>query len=252
METKTWNTVTVAEIVTADYRTAALFKKHGIDFCCGGKKSVQKACAEKNINIEVLTNEIANIQAQPPNELQNVQGWSLAFLADYIVNVHHKYVNNNVGLIAEFAQKVAKVHGETHPETIEIAGLFSQVVGDLTVHMKKEELLLFPYIKNVEKLSKGEIKQLPASHFGTVKNPIRIMMHEHDLAGTLMKQIELLSNNFTTPANACNTFRVLYAKLNEFQDDLHQHVHLENNILFPNAISAEESLEAANTDETSL
>lgn len=250
METNIFTTATVAELVIDDYRTAEIFKKHGIDFCCGGKKTIQKACAEKNISMEVLVNEITSMQTQPPTELQNVKDWSLAFLADYVVNVHHKYVNNNIGLISELAQKVARVHGDKHPETVEIARLFDQVVGDLTVHMKKEELLLFPYIKNIEKFSKGEIKQMPTSHFGTVKNPIRMMEHEHDLAGTLMKQIDLLSNHFTPPANACNTFRVVYAKLNEFQEDLHRHVHLENNILFPQAILIEDSLVAPNTKES--
>jgi regulator of cell morphogenesis and NO signaling len=246
METTTSSNVTVAELVANDYRTAEIFKKHGIDFCCGGKKTIEKVCEEKNIDSTKLFDEIFALQNQPKDEQHNFNNWGLAFLADYIVNVHHTYINNSVNLITEFAQKVARVHGDHNPETRDIAKLWDDVVAELTVHMKKEELLLFPYIKNLERYVKGDLENLPQTHFGTVKNPIRMMEHEHDLAGTLMKTIAELSNNFTPPAHACNTYRVLYAKLNEFQNDLHQHIHLENNILFPKAILLEESTTDAN------
>lgn len=246
METETLNNSTIAEIVASDYRTAEIFKKHGIDFCCGGKKTIEKVCAEKNIDAAKLEEEIFALQLHPKDSEHNFNEWSLAFLTDYIVNVHHTYVNNNLNLITEFTQKVARVHGDHNPETKDIAKLWEDVVMELTMHMKKEELILFPYIKNIEKYSKGDLKKFPSSHFDTVKNPIRMMENEHDLAGSLMKNIEVLSNNFTPPAHACNTYRVLYAKLKEFQDDLHQHIHLENNILFPKAILLEEAFTLSN------
>lgn len=241
METETLNNITVAELVANDYRTAEIFKKHGIDFCCGGKKSIAKVCNEKNISAEELENEILALQNQPKDSEHNFNEWTLTFLADYILNVHHTYVHVNLNLITEFAKKVARVHGEHTPETKDIAKLWEDVVMELTMHMKKEELLLFPYIKNLERYSKGELEKFPSSHFGSVKNPIRMMENEHDLAGSLMKNIEVLSNNFTPPAHACNSYRVLYAKLKEFQNDLFQHIHLENNILFPKAILLEEA-----------
>lgn len=241
METETLNNSTIAEIVASDYRTAEIFKKHGIDFCCGGKKTIGKVCTEKNIDASKLEEEIFTLQTQPKDNEHNFNEWSFTFLSDYILNVHHTYVNNNLNLITEFAQKVARVHGDHNTETKDIARLWGDVVLELTMHMKKEELVLFPYIRNLENYSKGELKVFPSSHFGTVKNPIRMMENEHDLAGSLMKDIDLLSNNFTPPAYACNTYRVLYAKLKEFQVDLHRHIHLENNILFPKAILLEEA-----------
>ena len=246
METETLNNATVAELVANDYRTAEIFKKHGIDFCCGGKKSIVKVCSEKNLNAEMLENEILALQNQPKDTEHNFNEWTLTFLADYIINVHHRYVNNNLSLITEFAEKVARVHGDHSPETKDIAKLWKDVVEELTTHMKKEELLLFPYIKNMERYSMGELKEFPSSHFGTVKNPIRMMEHEHDSAGSLMKNIQTLSNQFTPPDYACNTYRALYAKLKEFQNDLFQHIHLENNILFPKAILLEEKFETCN------
>jgi regulator of cell morphogenesis and NO signaling len=245
MESQILENTTIAELVANDYRTAEIFKKHKIDFCCGGKKSMAKACAEKNIDPQQLEEEILSLQNKTNQPAHNFNEWGLGFLADYIQQVHHTYVNNNLNLISEFADKVARVHGEHAPETKEIAGLWREVVAELTMHMKKEELLLFPYIKNLERFSKGEISHLPSSHFRTIKNPISMMEQEHDLAGSLMKSIAVLSNDFTPPAHACNTYIVLYAKLKEFQDDLFQHIHLENNILFPKAILLEDAFSSS-------
>ena len=242
MVAETLNNITVAELVASDYRTAEVFKRHGIDFCCGGKKSIASVCNEKNISTAEIENEIIALQHQPKDTEYNFNEWTLSFLTDYILNRHHTYVNNNLALISEFAEKVARVHGEHSPETVEINKHWSEVVIELTLHMKKEELLLFPFIKNLESFGNGDIEELPSTHFGTVKNPIRMMEHEHDLAGNLMKNIQSLSKDFTPPDHACNTYRVLYSKLQEFQNDLFQHIHLENNILFPKAILLENSL----------
>ncbi len=236
---------TVAELVASDYRTAEIFKKYGIDFCCGGKRSIADVCSQKNINPEALEKEILELQNQPVDAGHDFNNWSLAFLADYIQNVHHTYVNSNLSLVKEFAEKVATVHGDHNPETKEIARLWNEVANELTVHMKKEELVLFPYIKKLEQYSNDSSAGLPASHFGTVKNPVKMMEQEHELAGSLMKQIQELSNNFTPPIHACNTYKVLYAKLKEFQTDLFQHIHLENNILFPKAIAMEDAFSSS-------
>lgn len=246
MSNETLHEPTVAEVVANDYRTAEIFKKHGIDFCCGGKKTIEKVCTEKGVDYNTLVAEIEAICKAPKENTKSFNDWSLTFLVDYIEQVHHQYVNNNLSLITEFAEKVARVHGVHNPETADIAKLWDSVVADLTMHMSKEEQVLFPYIRNLEKYSKGETMKFPSSPFGTVKNPIQMMEHEHDLAGNLMKHIEALSNGFNPPAHACNTYRVLYAKLKEFQDDLHAHVHLENNILFPKAEVMEETFRPAN------
>jgi len=228
---------TIAEIVADNYKTADVFKQHGIDFCCGGKKSVVKVCEQKGLDLNKLSAELkAVFEAQKPKE--NFNAWEMDFLVDYIVNTHHKYIEANVITIQEYADKVASVHGNYYAEVIEISHLFKEITEELIPHMKKEELILFPNIKRMV-LSKRNEKPFVASPFGSIENPISTMEDEHDGAGDIIKKIAALSNNFQPPADACNTFRVLYAKLEEFQEDLFQHIHLENNILFPKAIAME-------------
>lgn len=233
---------TVGEIVAEDYRWAEIFKKHGIDFCCGGKKPLNVVCAEKQIDLQQLIEKYKTlVQQGDSHPSQSFRDWEADFLADYIVNVHHKYVSENIPLLHEFTQKVARVHGAAHPELVEIAKLFEAVAQEMTMHMRKEELILFPYIKRLVAAQKNQ-QPLAAPPFGTVENPIRMMEEEHDRAGELMKKIGELSGQFTPPQDACNTYRVTYAKLKEFEEDLHQHVHLENNILFPKAMAMEAEL----------
>ena len=233
---------TVAQIVADDFRTAEIFKKNGIDFCCGGKKSISQVCIEKHLDAEELEQEILVLQNQVAEKDHKFNEWKLSFLADYIVNVHHNYVNYNLELISGFAEKVAKVHGHHNTETVEINELWKDIASELTTHMKKEELVLFPYIISLERFSLGTLPVFPKTHFVTVKSPVNMMEEEHEAVGELLHRIQALSNNFTPPDYACNTYKVLYSKLNEFAEDLHQHIHLENNILFPKAIALEEKM----------
>jgi len=232
---------TVAELVTEDYRTADVFKKNGIDFCCGGKVSVKEICLKKKVSYDEIVKQIENITKEH-NAAVNYNDWSVDFLADYIVEKHHGYVKNNIPLIMQYAEKVARVHGESSPETIEVRTLFEVIAQELSAHMQKEELILFPHIKKLGKAQKGEITY-SAPPFGTIKNPIDMMELEHEQVGDFGKKIRLITNNYSPPEYACNTFRVLYAKLKEFEDDLHEHIHLENNILFPKALALEEAFQ---------
>lgn len=240
MSTSILKHTTVAELVANDYRTAGVFRKYGIDFCCGGRKTLETVGLEKGIDLSELARSIQDALEESTVEEKQYQFWTLAALIDHIVNVHHCYVNENMVAISSYAEKVARVHGAHHPETQTIFSLWQEVETELTIHMKKEELVLFPYIKNLERFSRGELDAFPFPHFGTVKNPITMMRKEHEVAGSLMKRIQELSDQFTPPDYACNTYRVLYAKLQEFQDDLIQHIHLENNILFPKVEALEE------------
>lgn len=167
----------------------------------------------------------------------NYDNWALDFLIDHIENVHHTYVAESI--LLEYAAKVADVHGQEHKEVIEINKLFAAVAQELTHHMMKEERILFPFVKELVEAQKKSMP-FPQAHFGSVNNPIYMMEHEHENAGNIFKNIAVLSNNYTPPAGACNTFKTLYAKLQEFEQDLHQHIHLENNILFPKAIRLEQ------------
>ncbi|RMH76286.1 MAG: iron-sulfur cluster repair di-iron protein, partial [Calditrichaeota bacterium] len=153
------------------------------------------------------------------------------------------YVRESIPLLREYTAKVARVHGDAHPEMVEIARCFEELAQEMEQHMMKEEQVLFPYIKQMV-VAEKQGRLLPPPPFGTVQNPIRMMEMEHDRAGELMKQIRKLSRDFSPPEDACNTYRVTYHKLEEFEADLHQHVHLENNILFPGAIALEEKLQA--------
>jgi len=238
METNELLKQKVGELVSKDYRTATVFKKYGIDFCCGGGKSIEDACKKNGVNPDELVQELKKIENASNSTSHNYDEWSLSFLADYIENTHHRYVEENIPILLEFSQKVAKVHGNSNPEVIKINDLFQDCVDELVPHMKKEELILFPYIRNLEKAKKNG-EQAPLAPFGTVNNPINMMLHEHEFVGKKFEEIELLSNHYIPPTHACNTYRVLYAKLKEFHEDLLLHIHLENNILFPKAIALE-------------
>jgi regulator of cell morphogenesis and NO signaling len=232
---------TIGEIVTRDIRKAKVFRKYGIDFCCGGKKTIAEVCEKKNIDPAKLSADLNESERDHSTMPGNPDKWELDFLANYIVNIHHAYVKNTIPVLLAWSQKVASVHGETHPETIRIAQLFGAIADELVPHMIKEENVLFPYVSLMVQASRENKKLSPVS-FGTVDNPIRMMENEHEAVGELYMEIEKLSNQFTPPADACNTFKALYATLKEFEDDLFLHIHLENNILFPKAALLEKEL----------
>jgi len=230
---------TVADLVTENIKTAHIFKKYGIDFCCGGGITIERACEKKGIDYQTLIEEL--LQVSNSDRAYNYKSWSPDFLVDHIINVHHVYVEENLPLLLQYSDKVMKVHGHHDTELVEINNLVRTVAGELAAHMKKEELILFPFIKKMTAAQK-EGTTLPRPAFGTVDNPITMMEEEHDHAGELFREIAELSNNYTPPAHACNTYKAFYAKLEEFENDLHLHVHLENNILFPNAKQMEKAV----------
>ncbi|MBS1586776.1 MAG: iron-sulfur cluster repair di-iron protein [Bacteroidetes bacterium] len=228
---------TVGEIAAKDLRKAEIFKKYNIDFCCGGKKTVKEACAAKGLDvtkIEAELQEADKVLAQRPLPYNE---WEPGFLADYIVNTHHTYIRKSLPELVGYATKVAGVHGGRHPELHEIKKLIEEVNTELTAHMMKEERILFPYIKELS--ANGQ--QSNGSAFGTVQQPVNIMQMEHESVATLMEEIKQLSTNYTLPEDACASYSLLYRKLAEFDDDLHLHIHLENNILFPKAIELEKN-----------
>jgi len=233
---------TIADIVVKDYRAAEIFKRYGIDYGYDGKRKMYEVCLEKHISAVELASEI-DIATSTGNKVKyNFNDWPLSFLCDYIVNVHHKYVTKNLELINAFAQKTAELNGKQYPETIRIAENWKKLMADFETHLQKEELVLFPYIKNLEKLALGEIRRLPQSYVHTVKSPIRIVEQEHDEMAKLIDDIQCLSNNFNPNLTDCTTCGVLCDKLKAFQDDSQEHIHLEVNILFPKAIALEERL----------
>ena len=226
---------TIGQIVTSDMRTATVFKKYGIDFCCGGGNLISEACNVVNVDENVILDEIALLDKK--EAMVDFDKMGLIQLISYIKDNHHYYVKNTMPIISQFANKVAKVHGNSRAETIEIASLFNELSNELERHMVKEEQILFPNIIELESRSKD--KKVMSFPFGSISNPINMMESEHDYAGYIYEKIEILSDDFTPPDHACNTYRALYHHLKEFRDDLHIHIHLENNILFPKAIELE-------------
>ena len=232
---------TIGELVAADYRKAEVFRKFGLDFCCGGNKTIEEACKKKGVNPQDVEKALSAVDEQVSNPSQDFKSWSLDFLADYIVATHHKYVVNSIPVLAELSNKVARVHGDSHPELVEMNTLCSSVINELTSHMQKEEQILFPYIKELWQ-AKQQGTKVNRPPFGSIQNPINIMEAEHVEVGDEMELIRNLSSNYTLPIDACTSYRVLFSKLQEFERDLHQHIHLENNILFVKAIELEKEV----------
>jgi len=240
METLQENTQKeIGQYVADDFRTAAIFSKYKIDFCCNGNRTVEEACNKKGIDSNMLLDELKQVLDSKGGESIDYKSWPLDLLAEYVEKKHHRYVEEKIPVLLQFLNKLCKVHGERHPELFKINELFKASAGELSAHLKKEELILFPFIKNMvnAKLTNSAIK---SPQFGTVENPIEMMKHEHDTEGERFREIAELTDNYNPPADACNTYKVTYAMLEEFEKDLHLHIHLENNILFPEAIKLEQ------------
>jgi regulator of cell morphogenesis and NO signaling len=230
---------TIGEMARKNFRKAEVFKKLGIDYCCGGKKTVEEACAKHGLDVDAVKQEL--VKAEQPGSASaaqhNFDAWPLSFLADYIVNVHHKYVLDSVELLDELSEKVARKHGDRFAELAEIRQCVVDLLQELTTHMVKEERILFPYIKQIEQKKNGSNHFAQA--FDSIEKPIWVMEQDHEVAGDLLRRLRELTNGYAVPPNGCNSHNFLYKKLEEFEGDLHQHIHLENNILFPKAITLE-------------
>lgn len=231
---------TLGEIAAKDLRKAQIFKKYGLDFCCGGKKTVKQACADKGLDVTQIEQELQQAdKLVGGNRPLPFNEWNLGFLADYIVNTHHSYVKKNLPDMVSYAAKVAKVHGDYHPELIPIYHLVKGLNAEFTAHMQKEEQILFPQIKILEESkTKGSSQASPAA---SLAGPIDVMEMDHDSTNKNMEEIKTLSNNYSLPEDACASYSLLYRMLADFEEDLHTHVHLENNILFPKALALEKN-----------
>ncbi len=228
----------IGELVANDYRAASVFKKQKIDFCCQGNRSIGDACLERGIDQNDLLHDLQQAVSEKATTAFDYKSWPADLLADYIEKKHHRYVEAKIQEILPYLDKVVRVHGGKHPELFEIQDLFKQSANELTTHMKKEELVLFPHIRKMVQSNGNYV----AAAFHTVQNPIEMMHHEHDTEGERFRKISYLTNGYQAPLDACNTFMVTYALLKEFEDDLHEHIHLENNILFPTALTMEENM----------
>lgn len=232
---------TLSEIVINDFRTAELFEKYGIDFCCNGNRLLHEALEEKQISGDKFLEELKKINTSITSENSRYNEWDLNLLTKHIVDGHHSYVRKAIPEITAHLQKVQTAHGSKYSYIADVQNVFNQVASEMTRHMMKEERILFPLIKYLTEIQKFNEKPKTGG-FGTIKNPIRQMEAEHVSAGNSMETIRNLTSNYTLPKDASTTFQVAYKELDEFEKDLHKHVHLENNILFPRSIELEELL----------
>ena len=240
---ETTQQMTIGEMVAKDYRAATVFESFGIDFCCKGNRTIEEASEKKKIDASAVREALAKVLNITNEDSMDFNFWPLDLLADYIEKKHHRYVEERIPLLLQYLDKLCKVHGDVHPELFDINRLFNETAGELTTHMKKEELILFPYIRKMIKKSKDGSPRVDAPHFRTVKNPIKMMMEEHENEGDRFAKIAALADNYAPPSDACNTYRVTFALLDEFEKDLHKHIHLENNILFPKSIQHEDEMQ---------
>lgn len=232
---------TIGDVVATDYRAATVFNNHKIDFCCNGNKSIEEACQAKNIDANKVLDELNQTLSDNSQKSTDFNSWPLDLLADYIEKKHHKYCEAKISEIKPYIDKIKNVHGNRHPELAEIQELFGKTAGEMSMHMKKEELTLFPYIRKMVN-AKDKGIELEKPRFGSVESPIEKMMNDHDEEGERFRRISKLTNDYTVPEDGCNTYKVTLAMLKEFEDDLHMHIHLENNILFPKSLELEKEL----------
>jgi regulator of cell morphogenesis and NO signaling len=237
----TENGETIGQIAAKDMRKAEVFKKYGIDFCCGGKKSLSEVCAEKGLDVAAIEAELQSTQTTNATSAIDPAKWDIDFLADYIFNQHHKFYYAEEPVITGLMEKVAAHHGSSHPELVELRSLYVQLVKELNTHFMKEEKVVFPFIKAiVQAQNSGGADALQDQL--SLTEPIRIMESDHEAAGDILQQMSELTNGYIAPEGACNSYQFLFKKLKELDEDLHQHIHLENNLLFPKSLEAEKKL----------
>jgi len=232
---------TVGQIAAKDLRKAEVFKKYGIDFCCGGKKTVKEVCNEKGIDYATVEKELQTTSSGITGANNNFNEWNLDFLADYIINTHHNYIRKYLPELRGYATKVARVHGAHHPELISINQLVEDINEELSDHIATEEKVLFPLVKKIV-LAKTNGTAYTTEGGLTLENLTRDMENEHRNVDNLYQEIHKYSNHFAIPADACASYSLFYKMLEEFENDLHVHIHLENNILFPKAVELEKTL----------
>ena len=233
---------TVREVAVENPAATRVFEKFGIDYCCGGNQLLDQACGKAGIPVDQVLDalEMEEATARAAKPIHHWKSEPLSELVAHIKNTHHKFTREETVRLSALLQKVCSVHGKNHPELHGIRETFGWLSQELTTHLMKEEMVLFPYIERMEEsVIEGE-PVLPAP-FGSVQNPVAMMEHDHDSAGAAFRSIRKASNNFAPPADACISYRTLYSALAAFEADLHQHIHLENNILFPCAIAMERS-----------
>lgn len=227
----------VGSIVAQNLQIASIFDKYGIDYCCKGNRKLDDVCRLHGLDTEKIEQEIASMDEITVRSRLDFNGWPIDLLADYIEKTHHRYVQSAIPEIVKKLGKINDVHGDKHPELFKVLRLFKDSAIALTNHMRKEEMILFPFIRSM--VAEGIASSDDISNIGSISNPIKQMMIEHENEGERFTTISGLTKKYSVPDDGCNTYRITMDLLREFDADLHQHIHLENNILFPKALKLE-------------
>jgi regulator of cell morphogenesis and NO signaling len=236
---------TVREVAIQLPQSTRLFETLKIDYCCGGNRTLSEACAFAGVEVDNVLGILAEVtqSSSPTENAPDFQTVPLPELIEHIINTHHVFTKSEMTRLQALVDKVLNAHGGNHPELVHVSELVLQLCADLRPHMFKEEQVLFPYIGAMATAA-DQHRPAPFAPFGTVNNPVRMMMREHDTAGDILRELRALTSDYQTPADACMSYKTLYRALEEFEKDLHQHIHLENNILFPKAVQLEQTLTA--------
>jgi regulator of cell morphogenesis and NO signaling len=233
---------TLRELAVENPGATRVFEGLRIDYCCGGNQTLEQACRERNLSVDRVRDllQAARHSAQGGRQDRDWQSEPLSDLVSHITATHHKYTRDEIARLGPLFAEVCSVHGANHPELFELRNIFAGLSQELANHLMKEEMVLFPYIIRLEESVIEKAPILPPP-FGTVQNPVLVMEHEHDSAGHALRTLREISQGYTAPPDACVSYQTLYRALAEFEADLHQHIHLENNILFPRAIEMEKA-----------
>lgn len=236
---------TVRELAVTMPGATRVFERLGIDYCCGGNRTLADACVKAKVPVEKVTDFLAQAEqtSLSPDDLHDWQAASMTGLIHHIVEKHHTFTKEELPRIEKLMHKVCAVHGNQRPELLQLKTAFLNLKEELEPHLMKEEQVLFPYIAKLEAALTNQ-SSLPLSCFGTVQNPVRMMNIEHDTAGDLLREMREITSDYTVPPEACMSYQALYQALTELEADLHQHIHLENNILFLKAVALEEEFVA--------
>lgn len=232
---------TIREIALEAPLTTRVFEEFKIDYCCGGRVDFAEACQNAGVDPELVQRKLESVIGSTERADKPIESGSVTELTNHIVNTHHVFTRNELGRLGPLMEKVARKHGDSHPELIEIQEKFNALNDELLPHLAKEEMVLFPYIKELDSASTVG-RAAAAPHFGTVRNPVRMMTFEHDAAGELLRRMRELSSDYKTPDGACPSYAALYAGIEDLEKDLHRHIHLENNLLFEKAVELESKL----------
>jgi regulator of cell morphogenesis and NO signaling len=233
-------TSTVRELAVTVPGATRVFERVGIDYCCGGGRTLADACQTFRVPVDEVMRSLEDAAqaVKPGDQVIDWQAESLASLSAHIINTHHVFTRQELARLEGLLDKVCSRHGENHPELRQVQGLFLTLKQDLLPHMLKEEQVLFPYVIRLEE-AVNKARDVPPPFFVTVQNPVRMMMTEHDTVGDLLREMRAATGNYAAPPDACISYQTFYQALAEFEADLHQHIHLENNILFPRAVEME-------------